>query len=191
MNKVKLVFAVCPSDPMHNEDYHFGNKGELPWGKVKEELNHFKEETKNTILVMGAKTFLSLPGKLPERIHVVLTNQAELIRTKDGKPADMVFKGGTLSNALDALKASYPDTTISVIGGKSLIDECLKYNLADEIVISFMVPKEGLELESDVKIKNEDLYFDADVYSCEDGSGTVFACTDTIEGFYVERWEKV
>jgi len=44
-----------------------GNKGEiglggfLPWGKIKEDMTHFKEKTLNSCVIMGRKTFESIP----------------------------------------------------------------------------------------------------------------------------------
>ena len=49
-----------------------GKDGDLPWHQATD-LKHFKKITKGNIIVMGRKTWDSLPGKLPERRHIVLT----------------------------------------------------------------------------------------------------------------------
>jgi dihydrofolate reductase len=49
-----------------------GRGGGLPW-HLPEDLKHFKALTLGTPMVMGRKTFESLPGLLPGRRHIVLT----------------------------------------------------------------------------------------------------------------------
>jgi dihydrofolate reductase len=49
-----------------------GRNGTLPW-HIPADLKRFKALTMGSVLVMGRKTFESLPGRLPERRHVVLT----------------------------------------------------------------------------------------------------------------------
>ena len=49
-----------------------GKDGKLPW-HLPPDLRHFKKVTMGTPMVMGRKTFESLPGLLPGRRHIVLT----------------------------------------------------------------------------------------------------------------------
>lgn len=49
-----------------------GKNNELPW-RLPEDLKFFKEKTKGHILIMGRKTFESLPGHLPNRYHIVIS----------------------------------------------------------------------------------------------------------------------
>ena len=49
-----------------------GAAGKLPW-HLPEDLRFFKEKTKNHIMIMGRKTFESLPGILPSRMHIVIS----------------------------------------------------------------------------------------------------------------------
>ncbi|WP_342252138.1 dihydrofolate reductase [Spiroplasma endosymbiont of Amphibalanus improvisus] len=49
-----------------------GNNNQLPW-KIKSELKFFKEQTINKNILMGRKTFESLPKILPNRHTIVLT----------------------------------------------------------------------------------------------------------------------
>jgi dihydrofolate reductase len=53
-----------------------GYKGSIPWN-VPEDLKRFAKLTKNKPLVMGRKTFESLPKILPGRPHLVLTKDTE------------------------------------------------------------------------------------------------------------------
>jgi dihydrofolate reductase len=49
-----------------------GRDGDLPW-RLPADLRHFKAVTAGHPMVMGRKTFDSLPGLLPGRRHIVLT----------------------------------------------------------------------------------------------------------------------
>ena len=52
-----------------------GRDGALPW-RLPADLKRFKELTMGRPMVMGRKTFDSLPGLLPGRRHIVLTRDA-------------------------------------------------------------------------------------------------------------------
>jgi dihydrofolate reductase len=49
-----------------------GKDGKLPW-HIPGDLRHFKDVTMGSAMIMGRKTFDSLPGVLPGRRHIVLT----------------------------------------------------------------------------------------------------------------------
>ena len=52
-----------------------GVDGKLPW-RIPADLRHFKQVTKDRSMIMGRKTFDSLPGLLEGRRHIVLTRDA-------------------------------------------------------------------------------------------------------------------
>ena len=49
-----------------------GRNGTLPW-HIPADLKHFKTLTMGTPMIMGRRTFDTLPGLLPGRKHIVLT----------------------------------------------------------------------------------------------------------------------
>ena len=53
-----------------------GRNGTLPW-HLPADLKRFKALTMGSAMVMGRKTFESLPGLLPGRRHIVLTRDRE------------------------------------------------------------------------------------------------------------------
>ena len=53
-----------------------GKDGDLPW-HLPADLKRFKALTMGGCIIMGRKTFDSLPGRLPGRSHVVLTRTPE------------------------------------------------------------------------------------------------------------------
>ena len=49
-----------------------GGDNKLLW-HISEDLKRFKEITSGNTIIMGRKTFESLPGVLPNRKHIVIT----------------------------------------------------------------------------------------------------------------------
>ncbi|MFW1466528.1 dihydrofolate reductase, partial [Vibrio parahaemolyticus] len=52
-----------------------GRDGALPW-HLPADLKRFKAQTLGRPMIMGRRTFDSLPGLLPGRRHIVLTRDA-------------------------------------------------------------------------------------------------------------------
>lgn len=86
-----------------------GNKGALPW-HIPEDLKHFKQRTMGKPMVMGRKTFESLPGLLPGRRHIVVTRDREW-------QADGAEVAHDAESAI-ALAGDVPE--ITVIGGAEI-----------------------------------------------------------------------
>ena len=55
-----------------DEAHQIGYQGKLPW-HLPADLRHFKKFTWGHPMVMGRRTFASLPELLPGRPHIVLT----------------------------------------------------------------------------------------------------------------------
>ena len=85
-----------------------GRDGGLPW-HLPADLRHFKAVTMGTAMVMGRRTFESLPKLLPGRRHIVLTRDASW----RAEGADVVHSP---SQAL-ALAGNEP---VSIIGGAEI-----------------------------------------------------------------------
>lgn len=94
-----------------------GKQGALPW-HLPEDLAHFKRTTLGCPVIMGRKTWDSLPPKfrpLPGRTNVVITRQ-------NGWQADGAVVAHSLQDAMD-LCASHPD--VWVIGGAQIYAQAL------------------------------------------------------------------
>ena len=65
MSKVTLVVARAANGVI-------GRDGGLPW-HISADLKRFKRLTTGSAMIMGRRTFESLPGVLPGRRHIVLT----------------------------------------------------------------------------------------------------------------------
>ena len=91
-----------------------GNEGDLPW-RLPADLKRFKALTIGKPMVMGRKTFESLPGLLPGRRHIVLSRRDDL-------KAEGVAMAGSVTEAL-ALAAEGNDSgEVAVIGGAAIYD---------------------------------------------------------------------
>ena len=85
-----------------------GRDGKLPW-HLPADLKRFKALTMGSVMVMGRKTFNSLPGLLPGRRHIVLTRDR-------GWSAE----GGEGAHDVDQALALAGDGRVSVIGGADI-----------------------------------------------------------------------
>jgi len=105
--KIYLVAAVASNGVI-------GSNGQLPW-RLPEDLKHFKRLTLGHPVIMGRRTWESLPGALPGRDNIVVTRQA-------GYEAPGAAVASSLEAAL-ALCAGEP--VAFVIGGSRLFAESL------------------------------------------------------------------
>ena len=85
--------------------------GDVPW-KIREDLQHFVRQTMGKPMVMGRKTFESLPGLLPKRRHIVLTRNREW--SADGAEVAHTVE--------DALALCGRESDIAVIGGADIFE---------------------------------------------------------------------
>jgi dihydrofolate reductase len=102
----------------HDAYWGIGKNGSLPWPKNSKDLQWFKESTAGGVVVMGRRTWESLPRKpLPGRENIVIASGVvEGVNISiSGDPID----------ALDYIKEMFDDTDIWVIGGAQLLDGCL------------------------------------------------------------------
>ena len=83
-------------------------QGDVPW-KISNDLKRFKRLTMGKPMIMGRKTFDSLPGLLPGRRHIVLTRQA-------GWSAP----GAEVAHSLDEALVLAGPGDIAVIGGADI-----------------------------------------------------------------------
>lgn len=88
--------------------------GDVPW-KIRADLQRFKRLTMHKPMIMGRKTFDSLPGLLPGRRHIVLTRQR-------GWSAPGAEVAHTLDEALALAGTDNPSGDIAIIGGADIFD---------------------------------------------------------------------
>jgi len=143
------------------EDGVIGADGGMPW-HVPEDLAHFKEVTAGAPVIMGRKTWESLPERfrpLPGRRNIVVTGS-------DQWRADGVDRAGSLEDALHLTERDAPDR-IWVIGGGGLFREAIA--LADRLEVTEL-----------------DLRVDGDTFAPDRSDWQVVATTPS-EGWHTSR----
>ena len=103
-----------------------GKDGEMPW-PLPEDLAHFKRVTLNHPVIMGRKTWDSIPPRfrpLPGRRNIVVTRQTNLNQT-GLEPAP---------NLREALQFCENSPQVWIIGGAQIYAQALP--LADELVVT-------------------------------------------------------
>lgn len=105
-----------------------GKDGSIPWHSSAD-FKHFKEETQGKKVLMGYKTWESLPKRpLPDRVNIVVTTR-DVPPNVINKNRDVVF---IHQDWLDSFLKFNND--IIIIGGAKIYEAAMPY--VDEIVLS-------------------------------------------------------
>ncbi len=91
-----------------------GKDGKLPW-HLPADLKRFKALTLGKPMIMGRKTFESLPGILPGRRHIVLTR-------RESWDSDGAEVARSTKEALALARQENEDGPIAVVGGAAIYD---------------------------------------------------------------------
>lgn len=125
MNNLTIIAAIGKNNEL-------GYNNNLIW-RFKEDMKFFKENTIGKTIVMGRKTLDSLPRLLPDRKHIVLTNQKIFI------PGVTIIHS---KEELFHLIEEYPQE-IMIIGGASIyklfiddVDKMLLTEIEDEFPLA-------------------------------------------------------
>ena len=140
---MKISMIACVG-----KNLELGKNNDLIW-HIKGDMQFFKEKTINHIVVMGSKTFKSLPGVLKDRTNIVLT------RKKDNSYPKEVIVFNSISEFLEKYKNTCEE--IFIIGGANIYREFL--NLADTLYLTEVDSK----TDADVYFPN----FDYNLYTKE------------------------
>ncbi|MBI2564363.1 dihydrofolate reductase [Candidatus Woesearchaeota archaeon] len=76
--KLTIIAAVA-KNYVETKGYPIGKNGKIPW-HIPEDLKRFKQLTKNHAIIMGRKTYESIPKNfrpLKNRLNIVLTRQKD------------------------------------------------------------------------------------------------------------------
>jgi len=140
---VKLTIIAALS----SVDRCIGKAGALPWS-LKEDMAHFKAETMGKPVIMGRRTFESLPPKfrpLPGRRSVVLTRDAELLAARH---VGEKWPDTIVVDSFDGALAAVADVDEAcVIGGAEVYAAALP--VADRLVLTWV----------DVRVYGGDAFF--------------------------------
>ena len=87
-----------------------GRNGTLPW-RIPADLKRFKNLTMGSAMIMGRRTFDSLPGVLPGRRHIVLT-----------RDMNWSADGSEVAHSVEEALALAGEEPVSVIGGAEIFE---------------------------------------------------------------------
>lgn len=102
-----------------------GMNGALPW-HLPEDLQIFKQITMGAPILMGRKTFASLPGLLPGRKHIVLSSGFKSGIYASGANPE-VWECDNLLFAINFLRSTSSLVKVTIIGGQELFESALPY----------------------------------------------------------------
>ena len=115
-NTITLIAAA-------SENNIIGKDNKLIW-HLSDDLKHFKDLTKGHFVIMGRKTFESMPKALPNRTNVIITRKS-----------DYKAENAIVVNSLEkALKVAEKDDQPFIIGGGEIYK--LSIDIADRVELT-------------------------------------------------------
>ena len=114
--RITIIAAAASNDAL-------GKDNKLIW-HLSKDLQHFKSLTNGHAVIMGRKTFESMPRALPNRTNIVITRQSDY-------QAENITVTSSLSEALTMAK---DDPRPFIIGGGEIYKEAM--SIADEIELT-------------------------------------------------------
>jgi len=121
---MEIVFVVAAA-----ENGVIGAGGAIPW-RLKTDQQRLKAITMGKPVVMGRKTFISLPRPLPGRTNIVMTRDSSFRGV--GAVVTTSFEDARAVAHADALRRSVNE--IAVIGGSEIYAEWM--NVADRLELT-------------------------------------------------------
>lgn len=105
MSQRQVTFVVARA-----RDGTIARGGQVPW-RIREDLQRFVAHTRGTPMIMGRKTFESLPKLLPGRRHIVLTRNRA-----------WSAEGAEVAHTAEEALALAGEGDVTVIGGVDIFE---------------------------------------------------------------------
>ncbi len=128
--KISIIAAI-------GKNRELGKNNQLLW-HIPEDMKRFKKLTKGQVVIMGRKTYESLPSKfrpLPERVNIIVTRDKNFF-------ASGCLICHSLEEAIEKGKSFKKE--IFIIGGASIYQQGIKY--ADKLYLT-LIDKEYPEAD--------------------------------------------
>lgn len=139
--KFKIISCV-------NQNLFIGKNGDLLY-HIQSDLKNFRSMTMGGVIIMGRKTFESLPNSKPldGRINVIITsNEYYSIDSQ----YDNVYIVHSIEDAIALCEALFYDRDCFVIGGETIYKSFLDSNMVDTLYITNV----NDDAEGDAKFPN-------------------------------------
>ena len=129
MTKFKLIACI-------NRKRILGKDGHLIW-RIGNDMANFKRQTLNNVVIMGRKTFESLPNGAPlkDRVNIIITHDEEF--GVDQK-YDNVYIVHSIEDAVELCEAFFNDKELFVIGGGNIYRQFMEMGLIDEMRLTIV-----------------------------------------------------
>ena len=124
---LKFIIVACM-----NQRRAIGKEGNLLY-HIGNDMKNFSSMTKyNGVVIMGRKTFESLPNGKPlkDRINIILTSNEEYGVSQD---FDNVYIVHSVKDVIELCEAFFSDKELFVIGGEALYRQFMDGDLVDEL----------------------------------------------------------
>ena len=111
-----MIKAIMAAD----DNGGISKNGSMPWPKNTNDLQWFKKNTLNKVVVMGRLTWIDpfMPSPLKNRVNVLITNKDK----KDYIGADDYISGDIIKH-IPKLFNKYKNKDIFIIGGAEIINQ--------------------------------------------------------------------
>lgn len=138
-----------------NQRMVLGRDGNLLY-TIKNDLANFARQTKNNVVIMGRKTFESLPNGEPlkDRVNIIITANKEF---SIDEAYDNVYIVHSVSDAVELCEAFFNDKELFVIGGETIYRQFMDAGLVDEMRLT--VVKDDAEGDVIFPEYNEDEWY--------------------------------
>jgi len=120
--ELKIIAALA-------ENNVIGYRGKMPWGRIKEDLEHFRSLTIPHPVIMGRITYESLGKPLVKRENIIISSNPQLIKTFSG-----VYPCSNLEQAISY--AEKLDSVAFIIGGQNLYEQTINHSLTSTLEIT-------------------------------------------------------
>ena len=122
-----MIRAIMAADDLGG----ISKNGSMPWPKNSSDLQWFKKNTMNAIVIMGRLTWIDpfMPSPLKGRVNVLATNQDK----EKYLGADEYLSGDILTKVL-SLSNKYENKDIYIIGGAEILNQL--FELIEEFYLT-------------------------------------------------------
>ena len=110
---IKAILAV-------DDNGGVSKNGSMPWPHNSKDLEWFKKNTDNNIVIMGRITWIDpkMPTPLPDRINVLITSQSPEIY-----PGADIYINSNLTESIKKIDSKYVNKICWIIGGPNIINQ--------------------------------------------------------------------
>lgn len=120
--ELKIIAAIAEGNVI-------GYQGKMPWGRIKEDLEHFRELTIPHPVIMGRKTYESIGKPLTKRKNIVISSNPKLVESSSG-----IYYCNDLEQAISYARGL--DDVAFIIGGQNLYEQTINHSLTSTLELT-------------------------------------------------------